>query len=62
MRWMWVCLLVQSVLNRGVIAESATSSSFSITKRARYFDFIAANAENPVSHKYNVTNGSSTFF
>ena len=44
-----------------VIDEMATRSSFSTIKRARYFDFIAANAENPVSHKYDVANGSSTF-
>ena len=59
---MFVCLLVQSLSNLGVIEESATSSSFSTTKRAQYFYFIAANAENSVSHKYDVTNGSSTIF
>ena len=43
------------------IKRDATRSSFSTIERAQYFDFIAANAENPVSHKYDVANGSSTF-
>ena len=56
-----LCLLAQSLLNIGVSDEIATHSSFSTTKRAQYFDFIADKAENPVLHKYDVANGSSTF-
>jgi hypothetical protein len=36
-------------------------SSFCITSRDGYFVFLAATVENPVSHKYVVTEGSKTF-
>jgi hypothetical protein len=38
----------------------STRCSFSISNLDRYFVFITATAENPVSHKYVVTKGSET--
>ena len=55
------CLLVQSVSNLGAIDEVATCNSHSATKQTQCFDIIAANAENLVSHKYEVEKGSSSF-
>ena len=52
---------MQRLSSLGVIDKIATRRSFSTTNRARHFDFIAANAEKPVSHKYDVANSSSTF-
>jgi hypothetical protein len=51
--------------NCGIIVDIAVLSSFLITKRDRYFVFKTATTENPVSHKYVVTNGkkiSKAFF
>ena len=50
---------VQRLSNLDDIDEIATRILFSNHNQARYFDFIAANTENPVSHKYDVVNGSS---
>jgi hypothetical protein len=50
-----------SLPNRGVTDEMATRSYFSIMNRDRYFDFMAATAENPVPLKYIITKGSKTF-
>jgi hypothetical protein len=40
--------------------EMAARSSLSVIIRDQYFDFMAVEAENPVSYKYIVTEGSET--
>ena len=58
----WMCLSVSAkFIKSRCIDEIAIRSFFSTTKQTRYFDFIATNAENSVSHKYGVPNGSNTF-
>ena len=54
-------LLGQRLSNLGVIDEIATRNSFSTSNQAQYFNFNAANAENPALHKYDVANDNSTF-
>jgi len=54
-------LVAHSLPNRGVINETTIRTSFSIINCQRYFDFMTATAENPVSHEYFVTKGSKTF-
>lgn len=46
-------------MKRGEIFDKATLNSLLTSSLPRYFDFIDARAENPVSHKYVVANGTN---
>jgi len=55
-----VCSLAHSLPNRDVIDEITTRSAFSVFKRDRHVVFVTATAENPVSLKCVITEGSKT--